>query len=117
MKAILKGLLSKKEENQVGFEKGQRLYRIEITEDINYFEGKSIRIIISSIFSPVTFTRLGKFEPQIKKGIKGDVITKWGKKYFSPDVNQKGIELFTPDDQPYVLIPYNKIENHYKNLD
>ncbi|GAB1769597.1 hypothetical protein PMEGAPR185_06030 [Priestia megaterium] len=34
--------------------------------------------------------------------------------YFSPDANQKGIEQFTPPDQPYVLIPYKKVKNKYR---
>ncbi|WP_407544796.1 hypothetical protein [Priestia sp. HNGD-A6] len=34
--------------------------------------------------------------------------------YFSPDPNQKGIERFTPPDQPYVLIPYKKVKNKYR---
>jgi hypothetical protein len=33
-----------------------------------------------------------------------------GEKVLSPDENQPGIELFTPTDQPYVLIPYEKIK-------
>ncbi|ADF39657.1 hypothetical protein BMD_2816 [Priestia megaterium DSM 319] len=34
--------------------------------------------------------------------------------YFSPDTDQKGIERFTPSDQPYVLIPYKKVKNKYR---
>ncbi|UYP10356.1 hypothetical protein [Priestia megaterium] len=42
------------------------------------------------------------------------MIKRWGRMYFSPDANQKGIERFTPHDQPYVLIPYKKVKNKYR---
>lgn len=52
----------------------------------------------------------------IPKGIKGWVVRKWGRLYFSPDVNQEGLEYFTPSEQPHVLIPFKKIINYYKRL-
>jgi len=42
------------------------------------------------------------------------VIDKFGKKYFTPDEDQAGLDLFTPADQPNILIPYRKIEDSYK---
>ncbi|QEK13538.1 hypothetical protein FQB35_00405 [Crassaminicella thermophila] len=52
----------------------------------------------------------------IPNGIKGWVVEKFGRKYFRPDENQEGIDLFTPANQPIVLIPYNKVKGHYKRI-
>lgn len=90
------------------FGKEEKLYRVEIKEDVVYFNknsGLAIRFT-----APMGERKDGI----IKKGIKGTVIKKWDKKYFSPDVDQEGIELFTPADQPYILVPYKVIENHYE---
>jgi len=47
----------------------------------------------------------------IRSEIKGWVVEKFfGGQYFRPDENQEGIDLFTPANQPIVLIPYNKIK-------
>jgi hypothetical protein len=71
----------------------------------------------------VDFIRLQKKMNTLKKnwgtipaGTKGWVVKKWGKKYFSADENQPEIKLFTPTDQPYVLIPYSKIKDAYKKI-
>ncbi|QDP42098.1 hypothetical protein FN924_04985 [Radiobacillus deserti] len=53
----------------------------------------------------------------IRTGIKGDVISQWGRKWFSPDEDQENIELFTPVDNPSILIPYHKIKFKYKVLE
>ena len=96
--------------------------RVIITEDIQYFsENTFYGFLLSKRFrNPMTFTKANgilRYKPKegiIKKGITGKVIKKWGMKYFSPDSNQAGIELFTPSEQPYILVPYRKIRNHYK---
>ena len=90
------------------FFREEKLYRIEMIEDTLYFDEKSL--LATRFFSPLE----QQHKAIIKKGITGEVIKKWGRKYFSPDVDQEGIELFTPTDQPYILIPYKVIENHYK---
>jgi hypothetical protein len=46
----------------------------------------------------------------IMKGIKGEVIKKWGMRFFSPDIDQEGIELFTPPEQPYIPVQNGKIK-------
>jgi hypothetical protein len=102
--------------------KEEKLYRIEIIEDVVYFDENSVLgLLLASKFSnPLEFTKQNgvlRYKPKegiIKKGIKGEVIKKWGIKFFSPDVDQEGIELFTPSEQPYILVPYKKVENHYK---
>jgi hypothetical protein len=91
--------------------KKRRLYKIEISEDIMYYSETSFLAQRNNV--PFGKPRKGV----IKKGITGVIINKWGKKYFSPDVNQPGIEDFTPPGQPYILIPYNKVENLYKVID
>lgn len=53
---------------------------------------------------------------QIPVGTRGWVIEKFGKKYFRPDEDQEGIELFTDANQPIILVPYNKIEGCYRKI-
>lgn len=61
------------------------LYKIEMVEDIQYY----------TEYSNLALRNLAPFDrPKkgvIKKGITGDVIRKWGRKYFAPDINQTGI--------------------------
>lgn len=87
------------------------LYKIEISEDIMYYSEISFFALRNKV--PFGKPRKG----MIKKGTTGVIINKWRKKYFSPDINQPGIEDFTPPGQPYILIPYHKIENRYKIMD
>lgn len=91
--------------------KERKLYRVKISEDIMYYSEMSFFALRNKV--PFGMPRKGI----IKKGITGVIINKWGNKYFSPDVNQPGIEEFTPAGQPYILIPYNKVENRYKVMD
>jgi hypothetical protein len=91
------------------------LYRIEITEPCD------VTGILSNLFGG--FYPFIENDMNVKKnwgsipaGVQGWIVKKWGRKYFSPDENQPGIELFTPTDQPYVLIPYEKIKNSYKKI-
>lgn len=104
--------------------KEEKLYRIEIVEDISYFDEKkaSYWFLYEHFRNPLEFTkengipRIKKMEGIIQKGIKGYVIRQWGKKFFSPDVEQEGIERFTPVDNPYILVPFQKIQGHYRIL-
>ncbi|UFU00310.1 hypothetical protein KO561_04990 [Radiobacillus kanasensis] len=92
--------------------RAEKLYRVEIVEDIPY---KKIR-------NPLEFTKqngIWRYKEQegvIKIGIKGDVIKQWRRKWFSPDEDQENIELFTPMDNPLILVPYHKIKYKYKVL-
>lgn len=95
--------------------KTENLYRIEIIKPCN------VSGILSSLFGG--FYPFAEEDEYIKKnwgtipaGTKGWVVKKWGNKYFSADENQPEIKLFTPTDQPYVLIPYSKIKDAYKKI-
>lgn len=94
-----------------GFGKERKLYRIEITEDVQYFSETSL--IAMRFRNPLERLKEGI----IKKGVKGEIITKWGRKYFSPDTEQEDIGLFTSYDQPYILVSYKKVIGHYKIID
>lgn len=87
------------------------LYKIKIVDDIRYYKEYSILVFRST--APFGIPKKGV----IRKGITGTVIRKWGRKYFAPDIEQKGIEDFTPLDQPHILIPYKKVENRYEIVD
>lgn len=50
----------------------------------------------------------------IPPGTKGYIVKKFGGKYFRPDEDQDGIDLFTPANQPIVLIPYRIINGKYE---
>jgi hypothetical protein len=52
----------------------------------------------------------------IPTGTKGWVVTKHNKKYFLPDENQAGLDLFMPSDQNSILIALDKIKDAYKVL-
>ncbi len=87
----------------------KKLYRVEIIKScpvINAISGKSYLPSSDSV-------KEGSFG-FIPVGTKGWVIEKFGKKYFTPDEDQEGLDLFTPADQPNILIPYRKIEDSYK---
>ncbi|WP_226675083.1 hypothetical protein [Mesobacillus jeotgali] len=84
------------------------LYKIEMLNDTQYYSEFTILAMRNK--APLSRPKKGI----IKKGITGDVIKKWGRKYFAPDINQTGIEDFTPPGQPHILIPYKKVENRYK---
>lgn len=53
----------------------------------------------------------------IPVGTKGKIIKKWGKFWFSPDSGQPGLDLFIPNGESNVLLPYNKIRGYYKKVD
>jgi hypothetical protein len=93
----------------------KNLYRIEITKPCDVIG------ILSTLFGGYnpfieTDKDVTKKWGTIPAGIQGWVVKKWGRMYFSADENQPGIELFTPTDQPCVLIPYDKIKESYKKL-
>ncbi|MGH4124367.1 MAG: hypothetical protein ACREV6_15690 [Clostridium sp.] len=90
----------------------KNLYRIEITE-------RCYCTLVGATGNAMpTFESIEKNGNygSIPNGIEGWVVQKFGRKYFRPDENQEGIDLFTPADQPIVLIPYNKISGHYKKI-
>lgn len=87
------------------------LYKIQIVEDIQYYSAYSILAMRNR--APLGRPKRG----MIRAGITGTIIRKWGRKYFSPDINQSGIEDFTPSGQPHILIPYKKVENRYEIID
>jgi len=88
----------------------QKLHRIEIVEDIVSYSASSLQAQRNRYPFQVDVSKDG----MIAKGTTGYIIKRWGRMYFSPDTDQKGIERFTPPDQPYVLIPYKKVKNKYR---
>ncbi|MCP8617815.1 hypothetical protein [Salirhabdus salicampi] len=50
------------------------------------------------------------------KGTEGWVVEKWGKKYFSPDIDQEGLDQYTPVNQPHILISIRKLKGQYHKL-
>jgi len=88
----------------------QKLHRIEIVEDIVSYSASSLRAQRNRYPFQTDVSKDGV----IAKGTTGYIIKQWGRMYFSPYANQKGIERFTPPDQPYVLIPYKKVKNKYR---
>jgi len=97
----------------MSFFETKKLYRIEITERCYYYPPMCGTGTAMPSFESVN--KNGNWG-SIPNGIKGWVIEKFRKKYFRPDENQEGIDLFTPANQPIVLIPYDKIEGHYKKI-
>ncbi|GAB1774138.1 hypothetical protein [Priestia megaterium] len=94
----------------------KKLYRVEITKDCRSYESHSLlRLRNSNILDTDAFK--SKKYGIIPRGIRGWVVKKWGKLYFSPDIDQEGLEYFTPPEQPHILVSLKKIENHYKRLD
>ncbi|WP_036688313.1 hypothetical protein [Paucisalibacillus globulus] len=95
---------------------------IEITEDVVYFNEKMIRgwFLANSFRYPLEFrkqngiVRYKEKEGTIKKGIKGEVVKKFGLKWFAPYPEQENIELFTPSKNPLILVPYEMIKDKYK---
>ncbi|MFE0620786.1 hypothetical protein ACFW1J_05185 [Priestia aryabhattai] len=88
----------------------QKLHRIEIVEDIVSYSASSLQAQRNRYPFQTDVSKDGV----IAKGTTGYMIKRGGRMYFSPDANQKGIERFTPPDQPYVLIPYKKVKNKYR---
>ncbi|MEI4528432.1 hypothetical protein [Priestia megaterium] len=88
----------------------QKLYLVEIVEDIASYSASSLQAQRNRYPFQTDLSKDGV----IAKGITGYIIKRWGRMYFSPDANQKGIERFTSPDQPYVLIPYKKVKNKYR---
>jgi len=96
----------------MSFFKTKNLYRIELTERCYC---TLIGATANAMPSFESVEKNGNYG-SIPNGIKGCVVEKFGRKYFRPDENQEGIDLFTPADQPIILIPYNKISGHYKKI-
>lgn len=88
----------------------QKLHRIEVVEDIVSYSASSLQ----GQRNRYPFQAGASKDGVIAKGTTGYIIKRWRRMYFSPDANQKGIEQFTPPDQPYVLIPYKKVKNKYR---
>lgn len=96
----------------MSFFETKKLYRIEITKRCYCYPVLGMCNVMPSFESVEKNGNYGS----IPIGIKGWVVEKFSKKYFRPDEDQEGLDLFTPANQPIVLIPYNKIEGHYKIL-
>lgn len=97
----------------MSFLERKNLYRVETT-DICYYAP-----IINRLSVPMPSFESVKKNGNwglIPSGTKGWIMEKYGRKYFRPDEEQEGIDLFTPANQPIVLIPYNKICGHYKKI-
>ncbi|MGF9888737.1 hypothetical protein ABEX78_08805 [Priestia megaterium] len=88
----------------------RKLHRIEVVEDIVSYSASSLQ----GQRNRYPFQPDVSKDGMIAKGTTGYIIKQWGRIYFSPDANQKGIEQFTPPNQPYVLIPYKKVKNKYR---
>lgn len=88
--------------------KEKNLYKIQMVEDVPYYTEYSILAMRNK--APLGSPKRGV----IRKGITGVIVRKWGRKYFAPDINQTGIEDFTPSGQPHILVPYIKVENRYE---
>ena len=88
----------------------QKLHRVEIAEDIVSYSASSLQAQQNRYPFQTDVLKDGV----IAKGTTGSIIKRWGRMYFSPDANQKGIERFKPPDQPHVLIPYKKVKNKYR---
>jgi hypothetical protein len=87
--------------------KESKIHTIVITEDILYYsEMSSLAIRNNNVFGRPS-------RGIIPQGTKGEIIKKWGKRYFAPYIDQPGIEKFTPPGQPHILIPYRKIKGFY----
>jgi len=99
----------------MGLFKTKNLYRIEITERCYYYPlmGGTGTAVGTAMPSLESIEKNGNWGT-IPVGIKGWVVEKFGRKYFRPDENQEGLDLFMPVNEPVVLIPYRKIEGHYK---
>ncbi|MFC3882360.1 hypothetical protein ACFOU2_01975 [Bacillus songklensis] len=94
----------------MSFLQQEQLYRVEITEPCNVLGITGTTA--GYLPSPESFKK-GHFGT-LPIGTKGWIVKKFGQKYFSPDKDQEGLDLFTLAEQPFVLIPYEKVEGHYK---
>lgn len=97
----------------MSFLERKNLYRIEITERCYHAFIGGVGVAMPSFESVEKNGNWGS----IPTGTIGWVIEKFGEKYFRPDENQEGLDLFTPVNQPIVLIPYKTISGHYKKID
>lgn len=95
----------------------EKLYRVEFIKPCRIYASHSLLSFRNS--SILDVNNLGsKQHGVIPGGIKGWVIKKWNKLYFSPDENQEGLEFFTSPEQPHILISLKKIEDQfYKKLE
>lgn len=96
----------------MSFLETKKLYRIKITERCYCSPPYGTGTAMPSFQSVKKNGNFGS----IPKGFTGWIVEKLGKKYFRPGENQEGIELFTPANQPIVLIPYSKIDGNYKKI-
>lgn len=94
----------------------KKLYRVEIVKSCPVIKNFFNIMFNSEAYlpSPDSFKQ-GTFG-FIPVGIKGWVIKKWGKLWFSPDEKQEGLDLFLPSGQDCVLISYNKVKNYCNEI-
>lgn len=95
--------------------KEKKLYKIEFIKSCRIYESNSLMRFRNSSMLDINNLKSDQYGI-IPKGVKGWVLKKWGKLYFSPDEYQEGLEFFTPSEQPHILISLTKIENHYKKI-
>ncbi|WP_286906810.1 hypothetical protein [Clostridium sp. UBA1652] len=92
----------------------EKFYRVKIIETC------PIMNLIQSIFSNGYLPSNKSFNKGsfgfIPVGITGWIIKKFNKKYFLPDENQEGLDLFIPTNQTNVLISYYKIEKYCEKV-
>lgn len=95
--------------------KEKKLYRIEFIKPCRIYESNSLMRFRNSSILDINNLKPDQYGI-IPKGVKGWVLKKWGKLYFSPDDYQEDLEFFTPSEQPHILISLKKRENHYKKI-
>ncbi|OFW79269.1 MAG: hypothetical protein A2201_07280 [Alicyclobacillus sp. RIFOXYA1_FULL_53_8] len=97
------------------FARSENLYRIEIVEQCpaNTFWRS---VLLGGGFGRPrgkdSFKRgsLGFFPV----GLTGWVVSRNDRKYFEPDADQDGLDLFMDPNQPYTYFPYSLVAGHYK---
>ncbi|MFD3158311.1 hypothetical protein ACFIJ5_15915 [Haloimpatiens sp. FM7330] len=90
------------------------LYRVEINE-VCYVPATMLGGRAGTYPTLESIEKKGNYG-SIPVGTKGWIVEKFGKKYFRPDEDQEGIDLFTPANQPIVLVPYKVVDGHYKKI-
>lgn len=92
-----------------GMSKNENLYRIETTERCYC----SLSSLVRPMPSFDSVEKNGSFA-SIPAGTKGWIVEKFGSKYFRPDKNQEGLDLYTVDTDKPTLITYKSVEGHYR---
>lgn len=87
--------------------KEKKLYRIEFIKPCRIYESNSLMRFRNSSILDINNLKPDQYGI-IPKGVKGWVLKKWGKLYFSPDDYQEDLEFFTPSEQPHILISLKK---------